>query len=128
MTFHLSLFFASTVHSCIVRLVQILMSSVHVSCCLPLCLLPSTFPSSACLQMVSCLSIWPKYFNFLLCMCDNSVGDTDRRLHTSMLVSFSVQLILPSLLYIHISNASIFLSVFLLSVQVSQLYVSTGSI
>ena len=119
MTRHLSLILAFLLHSCRDKFVQSLMSSSHVLRCLPLALLPSILPSNMCLQMLSCRFMCPKYWSFLLLIVFRSVCWTFNIAHTSLLVFFSVQLILSIRLRTHISKASIFFSSFLFRVHVS---------
>ena len=122
---HTSRFSTSLVHSARLCPVQDLMSSVHFLSERPHCRLPSTPPSSISLHMVECLLICPKYFNFRDFIVLSISWLMFIRLHTSLFVFLSFQLILPILLIVNISKALIVLSNSLFKVHVSEPYSST---
>ena len=104
------------------REVQSLMLSVHKARCLPLALVPSILPSRIALHMLLWRFVWPKYVSLLDLILFNRAGLYCMISHTSLLLFFSFQLILPIRRRHHISRAFIFFSWAFDIVQASEPY------
>ena len=108
--------------------IESMIPSTHLSCCHPLLLLPSIFPSLRVFSNESVRIRWPKYWNFSFSICPSN--------EYSGLISFridsfdlpAVQGTLASPLHHHSSKASILWHSAFIMVQLSHPYMTTGKI
>ena len=107
--------------------IQLVMPSSHLILCLPLLLLPSTFPSIRVFSNEQVLCIrWPKYwsFSFIISPSNEYAGLISLRIDRLDLLA--VQGTLKSLFQHHSSKASILLFSAFFIVQLSYPYMTTG--
>ena len=107
--------------------VELVMPSNHLILCLPLLLLPSTFPSIRVFSSESVIHIrWPEYWSFSLSISPSREYSGLISFRIDWLDLLAVQGTLKSLLQHHSSKASILWCSAFFIVQLSHPYMSTG--
>ena len=104
------------------------MPSNHLILCRPLLLMPSIFPSISVFSNESVLCIrWPKYWSFSFNISPSNEHSGPISFRMDWLDLLAVQGTLQSLLQHHSSKASILLRSAFFIVQLSHLYMTTGT-
>ena len=107
--------------------IESVMPSNHLILCHPLLLLPSVFPSIRVFSNEPVLRIrWPKYWSFSFSINPSNEYSVSFPFRIDWLDLLAVQGTLRSLLQHHSSKASILWCSTFFTVQLSQLYVTTG--
>ena len=107
--------------------IELLIPCSHLILCHPLLLLPSTFPSTRVFSNESVLRIrWPKYWGISFSISPSNEYSAPISFRMDWLDLLTVQGTLKSLLYHHISKASIFRCSAFFMVLLSHPYITTG--